>query len=67
MRQVKPKFETTPDLEQTARAALFGLMSNPAILNTDAQLTNLGLESLADAAFRAAYYLELRLHQERTK
>jgi len=56
---------SSPELEQSARLALLGLLSNPVILHTDAQLTNAGLEMLADSAFRAAFYLEQRLYQAR--
>ena len=59
--------ETTPEFEQAAALALHGLLSNPIILHSHEQLTNSGLETLADAAFRAAFFLERRLLQERTK
>jgi len=57
---------STPELEHVAALALNALLSNPAVIKDRSQVEEEGLKTLADIAFRAAYFLEQRLHQART-
>lgn len=66
MSQEPEKIESTPELEQIAALALNGLLSNSSVLYARAQLNDANLEAFADAAFKAAVFLQQRLHQART-
>lgn len=66
MSQDKERIES-PELEHIAALALNGLLSNPAVIKEASQVREEGLKALAGIAFRSAYFLQQRLHQERNK